>query len=676
MSDTATKIPKKTRDRCAALRAEIERHNALYYAEAAPEISDSAFDALLRELLDIEETHPDLRTPDSPTQRVGGAPLDGFETVAHDVPMKSIDNTYSPEELRQFDERVRKGLGEDETPTYVVELKIDGVAMSLRYEDGVLTRAATRGDGVRGDDVTANVKTIRSVPLRLQGSPPALLEVRGEVFMEHAELERINALREAEGEPPLANPRNTTAGTLKQLDPKQVAQRRLSMLCYDVAAVEGANTESHWRTLKALAEYGLPTSDNVEQCKDIDAVWTECEKWATERHELHYETDGMVIKVDDPAQRAKLGSTSKAPRWVIAYKFPAEIALTKLISISTQVGKSGAITPVAEVEPVTLAGTVVRRASLYNFEDLARKDLREGDTVEIRKAGEIIPQVIRFVPEKRPKSAKRYSEPTQCPVCEAPAHKDPEGAFLRCINFSCPAQLKERIEHFAGRMAMDIEGLGPAVVEQLVTRELVREPAGLYDLDAKTLEELERMGEKSAANLVAALEASKTRPLSRLLHGLGIRNVGGHIAEVLAGQFGSMDALKQASQEELVAIHEIGDIVATSVRDFFGDPENAITIERLKAHGLTMEAAQTADAGDQPFAGKIFVVTGKLVQFTRDEIQARIKALGGRAASSVSAKTDYLVAGEKAGSKRNKAEELGIPILTEDDFEALVQSAS
>lgn len=663
-------MPAAAKKRAAKLRDEINHHNRLYYVESRTEIADQAFDELLRELQDLEAQYPDLVEPDSPTQRVGGEPISGFESVAHETPMLSIDNTYSEAELRKFDERVRKGLG-TESPVYVAELKIDGVAMSLRYENGRYTRAATRGDGERGDNVTANVRTIRGVPLTLSGTPPDVLEVRGEVYMTHGELERINVQREAAGEPPLANPRNTTSGTLKQLDPRAVAERHLQIACYGVAPIAGEEDASHWDTLARLREWGFPTNPNSQRCETIDAVWKVCEQWAEKRNELDYEIDGLVFKVDSAKQRARLGATAKAPRWAIAYKYPAQVAQTVVKQIVIQVGKSGALTPVAEMEPVQLAGTTVQRASLYNFEDLAAKDIRKGDTVEIQKAGEIIPQVIRFIPEKRPKGAKKFKAPTQCPACNGDVHKDPDGVFLRCVNLACPKQVKERLRFFASRSAMDIEGMGPAVIEQLVDNGHVHDPADLYGLDVETLAGLERMAEKSAANLVAAIEASKERSLSRLLAGLSIHHVGSENAEVLARHYGTMDALMNATIEDMADIHTIGDTVATSVHDFFDTQENQTLIARLGACGVTLKETARDEDGPKPFSGKSFVVTGKLTKYTRDGIHDRIKALGGRTSSSVSKKTDYLIAGEDAGSKLNKATTLGVQVLTEDEFDGM-----
>ena len=578
--------------------------------------------------------------------------------------------------MRAFDERVRRGLGAGEAPAYVVELKIDGVAISLRYEGGVYARAATRGDGVRGDNVTENVRTIRAVPMRLTGDAPAVLEVRGEVYMRHEELERLNRLREEAGEPPLANPRNTTAGTLKLLDPKQVAQRRLELVVYDVAPLPGLALRSHAETLGMLRDLGLPVSPHYEPCRSMDEVIAVCDRWQAKRGELDYEIDGMVVKVNDPEHRGRLGATSKSPRWVIAYKFPAEVARTKLLAIHVQVGKSGILTPVAEMAPVPLAGTVVKRASLYNFEDLARKDLRVGDTVELQKAGEIIPQVIRYVPEERLADAALFPVPEACPACGGEVHQDPDGVFLRCLNLACPAQLKERIEYFASRGAMDIDGLGPAIVDQLVTRGLVRNPADLYELDVPALAGLERMAEKSAANLVEAIAQTKERPLSRLLNGLGIRHVGSHIAEVLAQHYGEIDRLMAAPAEELGEIYEIGDIVAASVHDFFATGENRALVEKLRRRGVNMrEEAASAEGQPRPFEGKTFVVTGTLERYSRDAIHERIKQLGGKPSSSVSGKTHYLVAGDKAGSKLAKAAKLGVTILTEAEFDELAGGA-
>ncbi len=672
MNHAEGNIPPEVRTRCEQLRNELDRHNYLYYVEAKPEITDVEFDALLNELIAMETEYPGLVTPDSPTQRVGGQPLDGFKTVEHAVPMLSIDNTYSEGELRAFDDRVRRGL-EGQEPSYVAELKIDGVSMSLLYEKGRLVRAATRGDGARGDDVTANVKTIRAVPMRLQGAFPARLEVRGEVYMRRQELVRLNELREEAGEPPLANPRNTTAGTLKLLDPREVAKRRLEFACYDVAPLPGTDLSSHYTTLQDLKSYAFPVNPFFTRCRDIDEVIAVCNAWSSKRHELDFETDGMVIKVDSAEQRRQLGATSKAPRWAIAYKYPAEIAETRLEKVTLQVGKTGTVTPVANLAPVHLAGTTVKRANLHNFEDIERKDIREGDIVRVQKAGEIIPQVLGPVLEKRPQDARRIPVPTTCPQCGSEVRQDPDGVYLRCLNPACPAQIKGRLKYFASRSAMDIEGMGEKLIDQLVDKHVVRNLDNIYDLTPEPLAELERMGEKSARNLVSAIEESKKRPLSRLLNGLGIRHVGAHVAEVLAAHFGSMEALQEASVEALCEVPEVGEVVAREVRNFFETEENRALIASLRAHGLTLNETRAAAGGPQPLAGKTVVVTGVLKRYSRETIEDRIKQWGGRASSSVSKKTDFVLAGENPGAKLAKARELGVPVLTEDEFDALAE---
>ncbi len=672
MAKKDKEAPPEARAEYERLKAEIERHNRLYFVLAESEIGDIEFDALLRALGGMEAEYSDLLTPDSPTQRVGGRPFSGFRTVAHRVPMLSIDNTYDAEELREFDGRTRKGL-DGEAPAYVVELKLDGVAISLLYEDGVFVQAVTRGDGLWGDVVTQNVRTVHSLPLRLKEGCPSPLEVRGEVFMMVSELKRLNRIRQEREEEPYRNPRNTTAGTLKLLDPKQAAERRLDVFVYDIAPAAHIETLSHADTLARLEAWGLPVDPHHERCAGIEQVIDVCAKWNEERGALDYEIDGMVVKVDSGEQRARLGARSKSPRWVIAYKFPAQVARTRLLDIKVQVGKSGALTPVAELEPVPLAGTVVKRASLHNFDELAKKDLRIGDTVEVQKAGEIIPQVLGYVADERPPAAVPFSVPERCPECGSEVHRDAEGVIVRCLNLSCPAQVKERLAHFASRRAMDIDGLGPAVIEQLVERGLVLAPTALYALDAGTLAGLERLGDKSAANLVEAIEKTKDRSLRRLLFALGIRNVGGHIAELLAQHYGDMDALLAARKEDMEDIHEIGGIVAASVREFFDTPMNRDLIEGLRAAGLRMDDVKIGEEGaPAALRGKNFVVTGTLSKYTRGQIEGLIKDAGGKATSSVSKKTDYVVAGENAGSKKSKAQELGIPVLSEGDFDRLL----
>jgi len=661
--------------RAEELRRQIDHHNYLYYVEAKPEISDREFDRLLKELQDLEAAHPDLVTPDSPTQRVGGQPIEGFATVKHRVPMLSIDNTYNADELREFDRRVRKLLP-GEPVTYVVELKIDGVAISLIYEEGRFAVGATRGDGERGDDVTHNLKTIRGLPLRLRTKKlPRLFEARGEVYMTTQELARINRARTAKGLEPFANPRNSTAGSLKLLDPRQCAQRNLQLFAYSLGVVEGLTIKSQWEALEHLKEYGLPVNPHIAKFDSIDAMLEHITGWAERRHDLPYETDGMVIKVNDFDQQRRLGYTSKAPRWVVAYKYEAEQALTRLLKIEVQVGKTGILTPVAHLEPVKLAGTTVARASLHNAGEIARKDIRIGDTVLVEKAGEIIPYVIRSEPGARTGSEKAFHFPSKCPVCGAPVEREEGGAYFRCMGPACPAQLKERLRFFAHRNAMDIEGLGSAMVEQLVDTSLVKSIPDLYRMTLDQLLELERVGKKSAQNLLDSIAASKERGLTRVLTGLGIRHVGEHVAELLAGEFGDIDELMKASAERLAQVEGIGRERGESIHKFFQSTAGRKAVEDLRSHGvkLTEDARpKPADIGGADLSGKTFVVTGTLARYSRDEIEDLIKTLGGKATGSVSKKTDYVVAGEKAGSKLDKAREFGVPVLSEDEFDKLI----
>jgi DNA ligase (NAD+) len=661
--------------RAAELRKLLEYHNYKYYVEAQPEISDREFDRLLQELKEIEEAHPELVTPDSPTQRVGGQPIEGFVTVRHREPMLSIDNTYNAGELREFDRRVRKLLP-GEPVTYVVELKIDGVAISLTYEDGQLRVGATRGDGERGDDVTHNLRTIRELPLHLRTErPPRLLEARGEVYMTRADLARLNRERIAKGLEPFANPRNSAAGSLKLLDPRLCAKRHLRLFTYSLGATEGVAVKSHQEALDLLRGYGFPVNPHIAAFDAIDEVIAYCTSWAERRHDLPYETDGMVIKVNDNGRRRRLGATSKAPRWVVAYKFAAEQALTKLLSIEVQVGKTGILTPVAHLEPVQLAGTTVSRASLHNADEIARKDIRVGDMVLVEKAGEIIPYVIRSEPAARTGSEKIFRFPTKCPVCGAPVEREPGAAHYRCMGPSCPAQLKERLRFFAHRNAMDIEGLGTALVDQLVDAGLVRSLPDVYRLTAEQLLGLERMGKKSAQNLLDGIAASKERGLTRVLTGLGIRHVGEHVAEILAQEFGSIDDLMNSSAERLARVEGIGPERAESIHAFFHSTAGKKTVAELRDMGvkLTEDARPTrAASGGANLAGKTFVVTGTLARYSREEIEGLIKQLGGKATGSVSKKTDYVIAGEKAGSKLDKALQLGVPVLNEEQFDQLI----
>ncbi len=663
--------------RAAELRRLINHHNCLYYVEARPEISDREYDRLLEELKQLEAAHPELITPDSPTQRVGGQPIAGFATVRHPEPMLSIDNTYNADELREFDRRVRKLLP-GEPVTYVVELKIDGVAIALTYKDGLFTVGATRGDGVRGDDVTHNLRTIGGLPLRLRTkNPPALLEARGEVYMTRADLARLNQERAAKGLEAFANPRNSTAGSLKLLDPRQCAERHLRLFAYSLGATQGVAVKTHLEALALLREYGFPVHPHITQFQSIDTVIDYCLSWAGRRQELPYETDGMVIKVNDLDQRRRLGTTSKAPRWVVAYKYEAEQALTKLLKIEVQVGKTGILTPVAHLQPVQLAGTTVSRASLHNADEIQRKDIRIGDQVLVEKAGEIIPYVIRSEPAARTGDEKRFHFPSRCPVCGSPVERDAGGAYYRCIGPACPAQLKERLRFYAHRNAMDIEGLGEAIIEQLVDTGLVRSIPDLYRLTPDQLLELERMGKKSAQNLLQEIEASKERGLTRVLTGLGIRHVGEHVAELLAQEFGNIEDLSKAATQRLAQVEGIGQERAESIHKFFQSVAGRKTIEELRSLGVKLtEDPRPQPAGDgNDLTGKTFVVTGTLQRYSREDIEGLIKQLGGKPTGSVSKKTDYVVAGEKAGSKLDKARQLGVAVLTEEEFEKLIGRA-
>jgi DNA ligase (NAD+) len=657
------------------LRAEIDRHNRLYYVEAAPEISDKEFDLLLKQLESLEAAHPELVTPDSPTQRVGGQPLEAFRTVEHAVPMLSIDNTYNEDEVREWDARVRRGLTEGEQIRYVVELKVDGVAVSLRYERGVFTLGSTRGDGYRGDDVTQNLRTVRGIPLKLADEPPEVLEIRGEVYMTNAELVRLNDLRREAGEPPFANPRNSTAGSLKLLDHRLCAQRRLRFVAHGLGEVKGLNHRSYGAILRDIRSWGVPISPNVAEYDDIEGVISHARLWNERRNELDFQTDGLVIKVDDLDQRARLGARSKSPRWVIAYKYEAEQAVTRIEGITVQVGKTGKLTPVAELTPVQVAGTTVRRASLHNADEIARKDVRVGDTVVIQKAGEIIPQVVRVEVEGRSGDEIPFVFPTHCPSCGAAAARAEGEVDFRCTNTpsGCPAQLKEWIRYFAGRDAMDVEGLGEKLIDQLVDQGLVRSLGDLYRLEEGTLADLERMGKKSAKNLVEALESSKNHPLDRFVTGLAIRHVGTRVAEILAERFGTLEALREASLEALESIPGLGSVVAGSVYNFFQNPEHHRQIEDLISVGVRPAPVSTdlsARAG-LPLSGRTFVITGTLPNRSRPEAEAFIKRAGGKVSGSVSKATSFVVAGEEAGSKLDKAKQLKVPVITEEQLERL-----
>lgn len=661
-------------DEIRQLRDEIRRHDELYYVAAAPEISDEEYDTLLRKLEALEAAHPELITTDSPTQRVGGRPIEGFVTVEHLLPMRSIANTYTEEEMREFDARITRELGEP-VQRYVVEPKIDGVAISLRYEPGGLRMAVTRGDGERGDDVTANARTIRSVPLRLdlEQIGARFLEVRGEVYMDRPGFDRLNARLEDEGLDPLANPRNATAGTLKLLDPREVARRPLRFVAHSAGLIEGTTLESHSAFLSALRSLGMPTVP-FAVCATLQDVLRIYRDWESRRNALPYDIDGTVVKVDSFALQQRLGATSKAPRWAVAYKFKAEQKKTRLLGITLQVGRTGAVTPVAQLEPVLLAGTVVKRASLHNQDQIARLDIRIGDQVVIEKGGEIIPKVVAVDLGARDGSQQPYVMPTSCPSCGSETVLPQDEAVRRCVNLSCPAQLLGRLRHFASRGAMDIEGLGPKLIVALVDNGLVSDLPDLYRLDVARVAALERMGEKSARNLIQGLERSKQQPLDRLLFGLGIRHVGAYVAQLLAAEVTSIWDLAEMDREKLTSIHGIGDEVADSVLSFFAQERNVAVLRTLEELGVNVRRvpvirdSETGRAPEQTFAGATVVITGTLAAMDRATAKQQIEARGGRVTSSVSARTSFLICGASPGSKRDKAMELGVPILDEKEF--------
>jgi DNA ligase (NAD+) len=656
----------KAKQQLEKLRAELERHNRLYY-EGAPEISDYDFDQLLRKLEALESEHPELFDPNSPTQRVGGALIENFPTVVHDPPMLSIENAYSLDELREWHERVLRGLG-TESVEYEAELKIDGVSMSLKYEQGSLVQAATRGDGVRGDDVTPNVRTVRVLPLRL---PEKIdLEVRGEVYINKRDFVKINEAIEEAGHEPLANARNAAAGAVRQKDPKLVAQKRLSAYLYHVVKVDGRQIGSQWEAYALMERLGLPANPQRALCPALDDVIAFIEHWREHRHDLDFEIDGIVVKVNRRDEQQELGATSKAPRWVVAFKYPPEAAQTVVRNINVYVGRTGSVTPVAEFDPVRLGGTKVVNASLHNFEELARKDVRIGDTITVEKGGDVIPKVVAVLPEKRPAEATPFETPEACPVCGQPLHKFEDEVAIRCINQGCPAIVLQSITHFASRKAMDIEGLGWQTVQAMLDTNLITDYSSIYELTAEQVANLERKGEKSAKKLIEQIDASKNNELSRLIFGLGIRMVGERAAKILAEHYQSLDAFMNATTDELVEIHEIGPKVAESITFYFSVPANRERLEKMKRLGVAPTHVVTA-SGDK-LAGKTVVVTGTLTRYSRDEIHKFIEREGGKAGSSVSSKTSYLVAGEAAGSKLEKARSLDVPVLSEDEFLALV----
>lgn len=661
------KIEKEITD----LRGEIERHNELYYQEATPEISDFEFDQLLEKLKQLETEHPELITPDSPTQRVGGK-ADSLKPFVHSVPLMSLDNSYDLDDLKAFTERCER-MAEGRKLEYVAELKIDGLSVALHYENGVLVAGATRGDGSRGDDVTPNVRTIKKIPLRLKKDKPATAEVRGEVFLSRTQFQRINAELEMQGEKTFANARNSASGTLRMLDSAIVASRKLDMFPYDVLKGTQKMFPSHFENFTWLKENGFHVNPNVRLCENYDDLVKFIEEMEPKRDDLDYEIDGVVVKVNSTALQEEFGATTKAPRWAIAYKYPARQATTKLLDIHVQVGRTGALTPVANLDPVLLAGTTVARASLHNEDEIKRLDIKIGDTVLIEKSGEIIPQVLSVVTSKRDGTEREYVFPTKCPECGWDAIR-PEGeAVRRCTNPECPAKVMARIGYFASRKAMDIEGLGWVLIEMLVGGGMVKDVADIYKLTVEDIASLERKAEKSAKKLIEQIEASKDRGLQRLLYGIDIRHVGERYAKILARHFRSIDKLAEASVDELVAIHEIGPTVAVSVHEWFRDPLHVDLVDRLRASGVKMEEEGGGVELDERFAGKTFVLTGTLENFTRDQASKLIEDRGGRVSSSVSKKTDYLLAGSEAGSKLAKAESLGIAILDESQFASMIE---
>lgn len=663
-------MAKEVKKQIERLRNEIRRHDYLYYVLNRSEITDRQYDKLFAELQGLEQANPQFITADSPTQRVSEQPLEGFKTVRHTVPMLSIDNTYSADELRAFDERIHKQLGEEDYD-YVVELKIDGVASSLRYEHGLLVTGATRGDGRVGDDVTANVRTIKGVPLVLMADKariPEVLEVRGEVYMPTRAFVELNKQREKAGEALFANPRNATAGSLKLLDSRITAQRKLAFFAYATGEISQPLAKDHYETLQIFRKLGLPVNPHIKHAKDIDEVIKVCDSWDNRRAELEYQIDGMVVKVNRLDHRKILGYTGRAPRWCISYKFAAEQAETVVESIDVQVGKGGTLTPVANLTPVFLAGTTVKRASLHNFDQLNRLDVRVGDTVVVEKAGEIIPQVVEVKMQNRKSSVgETFAIPTKCPNCGGQVKKDDNGVYLRCDNPNCVAKLKERLEYFVGKGQMDIDSLGPALIEQLVDEGLVKTFADLYKLDLFQIMRLERMADKSAANAIEAIEESKKRPLWRLIAALGIPNVGRHSAQILADKFSSLNALMVADKGTLQNIDQVGPTMAESVYEYFRNAENRSVIKELLAAGVKLEQPKKAKAKGK-LAGKTIVVTGTLRNFSRQQAEQAIRDAGGKVTSSVSKNTDFVLTGKEPGSKLNKARELGIEVIDEDEF--------
>ena len=650
------------------LRKVLEEHNYRYYVKDNPTISDYEYDQLMRRLIALEAEHPELLSPDSPTQRVGGAPVSAFAPVEHRVPLESLQDVFSMEELLAFDQRIKNTIP---SPQYVIEPKVDGLSVALEYKNGLLVRGATRGNGTIGEDVTENLKTIASIPLRLENAPPVLI-VRGEVYMPHRVFEKLNEQRELEGKPLFANPRNAAAGSLRQLNPKVAAERRLDIAVFNIQFAESVSLTTHMDSLDYLEQLHFKVIYH-RLYQNIQEIAQAVEEMGEKRYDFAFEMDGAVIKLNNLNDRLQLGSTAKFPRWAAAYKYPPEEKPSKVTEIIVQVGRTGVLTPKAVVEPVRLAGTTVTNATLHNQDFITSKDIRVGDTVLLRKAGEIIPEVLSVLLEKRPEGTIPYLLPDMCPVCGAPVHRDENGAAYRCTGAECPAQLVRRVVHFASRDAMDVEGLGPAVAESLIEAGLIHSAGDLYNLQTDQVAALERMGQKSAENLIAAIEKSKQKDLSRLIYALGIRQVGQKAAKILAAQFQTLSNLEHADRNDLVSIHEIGPITADYMIEWFANEQSQHLLALLREAGVNETAAQKQPEQDMPFAGLTFVLTGTLEAYTRGEAKKAIEALGGTVSGSVSKKTNYVIAGENPGSKQKKAQELGVSILTEAEFRQMLQ---
>ncbi len=660
--------------KAAELRQALHRHNYLYYVLDEPEVSDAEYDRLMRDLMALEAAHPELVAPESPTQRVGAPPLEKFETVAHTIPMLSLQNAFDEEEVLAFDQRVRRFLKTDEEILYTAEPKMDGVAVELVYENGLLRQASTRGDGYTGELITLNIKTVKTVPLALLDTAlvpvPSRLEVRGEVFIPLAAFRQLNKERLEQGEPAFANPRNAAAGSLRQLDSQITARRPLDIFCYGVGTVTGLEFTSHWKILEALKALGFRVNPHIKPQVDIEEILIYYQDLLDRRHEFPYEMDGMVIKVDDLALQKKLGEKSRSPRWALAYKFPATQETTRVLEIDVQVGRTGALTPVALLEPVSVGGVTVSRATLHNEDEIKRKDIRAGDTVLVQRAGDVIPEIVKTITAKRTGAERVFHMPAQCPVCGSEVLRLQGEAVSRCVNANCPAQVKERIKHFASKGAFDIDGLGDKLVSQLVDKGLLKSYADLFFLDKETVAGLERMAEKSAQNLMDAIQRSKQISLGRFFYALGIRHVGEHIAHVLARRFKTLRTLMSATAEALMATEEIGPQVSQSVRAFLENPENQRNIEQMLKAGVVLTVERRVE--DQDLAGMTFVLTGALESMTRPEARVRIETLGGKVTTSVSPKTTCVVVGRDPGSKLDKARQLGLKILSEGQFIEMV----